>query len=72
MISHFVQIDTVISLKCQNHFHTYANTLVYRAVVPGCAGCAITVKNNLHNFVGFVLSTINFVAGTNEYGPKKG
>ena len=31
-----------------------------------------TVKNNLHNFVGFVLSTINFVAGTNEYGPKKG
>ena len=31
-----------------------------------------TVKNNLHNFVGYVLSTINFVAGTNEYGPKKG
>ena len=31
----------------------------------------ITVKNNLHNVIGFVLSTINFVAGTNYYGPKK-
>jgi hypothetical protein len=24
-----------------------------------------TVKNYLHNVIGFVLSTINFVAGTN-------
>ena len=44
-------------------------------VVPGVLLLTaefFTVKNNLHNFVGFVLSTINFVAGTNEYGPKKG
>ena len=30
-----------------------------------------TVKNNLHKIIGFVLSTINFVASTNWYGQKK-